>query len=153
MELRFLPTSLGTVQPAGHHQPPPHHPPSQNNNFEPTACDSPRRTLERSTRNLQQQQQFAGVGGGSGDIGIPLQPTDRAPSLRRTPRRTPTGGTGQGIPSSPMMRIRGGVSSDMLHHNRSPLPTRVAHSGKRNNRLGSRNNENISSASLNSIEV
>lgn len=49
-----------------------------------------------------------------------------------------------------------GITNDLLQHNRSPIPSRVAAAslavGKRH-RLGSRNNENISCGSLNSIEV
>lgn len=128
-----------------------------------------RRTLERSIRNINQhglptvpQTPTYSNGnliidngmGSTGDIGIAHQTdlTNRAPSLRRTPRRTT--GSGIPVPSSPRF-MRGGISTDMLHHNqRSPIPSRVAAAaaaGKRN-RLG-RLNDNISSGSLNSIEV
>lgn len=162
MELRFLPTSLPGV--AAIQQ--------QNNNCDPsTGIESHRRTLDRSIRNINQHglptapmtvnnQQHPSVYpntihdngmGSTGDIGIAHQ-TDL---IRRTPRRTTTG-NGIPVPASPrFMRagISNGISNDMLHHNRSPIPSRVAAAvaGKRN-RLG-RLNDNISSASLNSIEV
>lgn len=96
--------------------------------------------------------------GATTEIGIP-QVADhmngRIPSLRRTPRRTT--GNGLPVPNSPRF-MRSGISNDMLHHNRSPLPNRVAGgnggvSTSKRHRLGGRNNENISCGSLNSIEV
>lgn len=125
MELRFLPVTA--VQ--------------QNNNHTQPGDAQQRRTLERSTRNLQ----YAGpTGDGSnkmlhndnGNSGVNVS------SMRRT-RRT-SGSAGPGSP-----RVVRGVSSELLH-NRSPMPVR-AHTSKRN-RLGSRT-ENMSSGSLNSIEV
>lgn len=126
MELRFLP--VAAVQ--------------QNNNHTQPA-EQHRRTLERSTRNLQ----YAGGGGGGGvpDGGTnKMLPNDNGSggggvnvsSMRRT----------RGPPGSP--RVVRGVSSELLQ-NRSPMPVR-AHSKR--NRLGSRT-ENMSSGSLNSIEV
>ncbi len=131
MELRFLP--VAAVQ-------------QNNNHTQPgdVAQQQHRRTLERSTRNLQYagpagdgtnkmlQHNDNGVGGGGGGVNVS--------SMRRTRR-------GSGGPGSP--RVVRGVSSELLH-NRSPMPVR-AHTSKRN-RLGSRT-ENMSSGSLNSIEV
>lgn len=127
MELRFLP--VAAVQ--------------QNNNHTQPGDAQHRRTLERSTRNLQYTgpagdgtnkmlQNDNGSGGGGGGVS----------SMRRT-RRT-SGSAGPGSP-----RVVRGVSSELLH-NRSPMPVR-AHTSKRN-RLGSRT-DNMSSGSLNSIEV
>lgn len=157
MELRFLPTSLPGV--AAIQQ--------QNNNCDPSAgIESHRRTLDRSIRNINQHglptAPMTASGqhpsaypnhlhdngmGSTGDIGIAHQ-TDL---IRRTPRRTTTG-NGIPVPASPRF-MRAGISNDMLQVNRSPIPSRVAAAvaGKRN-RLG-RMNDNISSASLNSIEV
>lgn len=127
MELRFLP--VAAVQQN-----------NKNNNHTQPGDAQHRRTLERSTRNLQ----YAGPVGdgnkmlhndnGSGG-GVNVS------SMRRTRR---TSGSGPGSP-----RVVRGVSSELLH-NRSPMPVR-AHTSKRN-RLGSRT-ENMSSGSLNSIEV
>ncbi|KAJ6636752.1 Interference hedgehog [Pseudolycoriella hygida] len=118
MELRFLP--VAAVQ--------------QNNNH---TQGGERRTLERSTRNLQYVAPATD--------GNKMPQTDNGggvnvSSIRKT-RRT------SGGPGSP--RVVRGVSSELLH-NRSPMPVR-AHTSKRN-RLGSRT-ENMSSGSLNSIEV
>lgn len=135
MELRFLP--VAAVQ--------------QNNNHTQPGDAQHRRTLERSTRNLQyagsataggtidgqtnkQMVHGADTNGGGGGA--------NASSMRRTRR---TSGSGPGSP-----RVVRGVSSELLQHNRSPMPVR-AHTSKRN-RLGSRT-ENMSSGSLNSIEV
>lgn len=159
MELRFLPSSLAGASATQQH----------NNNCEPIGLDH-RRTLERSIRHINQHglptvphpPTYAngtliidnGMGS-TGDIGITQQTdlTNRAPSLRRTPRRTT--GSGIPVPNSPRF-MRSGISNDMLQHSqRSPIPSRVAAAaavaGKRN-RLG-RMNDNISSGSLNSIEV
>ncbi|XP_037051243.1 interference hedgehog isoform X1 [Bradysia coprophila] len=122
MELRFLP--VAAVQ--------------QNNNHTQPGDAQHRRTLERSTRNLQY------AGGTAGDGTNKMLHNDNgvnASSMRRTRR---TSGSGPGSP-----RVVRGVSSELLH-NRSPMPVR-AHNSKRN-RLGSRT-ENMSSGSLNSIEV
>lgn len=124
MELRFLP--VAAVQ--------------QNNNHTQPGDAQHRRTLERSTRNLQ----YAGP---AGDGTNKMQQNDsgggvNVSSMRRT-RRT-SGSAGPGSP-----RVVRGVSSELLH-NRSPMPVR-AHTSKRN-RLGSRT-DNMSSGSLNSIEV
>lgn len=146
-----------------------------NNNCEssPDAGDQQnRRALDRSMRNLnhhhQQQQHHSQQShqlaqpftvastGLINDIGLPPQTdlTTRIPSLRRTPRRTVGNGNGTvaHVPSSPRF-MRTAVNADKLH--RSPLPQRVAAAAaaSKRSRLGSRNNENISSGSLNSIEV
>lgn len=127
MELRFLP--VAAVQ--------------QNNNHTQPGDVQHRRTLERSTRNLQ----YAGpVASGDGTNNKILHNDNgsgggvNVSSMRRTRR----GSAGPGSP-----RVVRGVSSELLH-NRSPMPVR-AHNSKRN-RLGSRT-ENMSSGSLNSIEV
>lgn len=126
-----------------------------------------RRTLERSMRNLQQQQHNGGGGGTGGleqkmmldgdcgvtttvgaGVGIVLGTAAAAgrnnSSMRRTRR-----GSGS-VPGSP--RVGRGPSAELLQHNRSPMPIRAAASGvKRAARLGRA--ENMSSGSLNSIEV
>lgn len=138
-----------------------HKPPPQNNNFQPTQTPPPiinndphRRTLERSTRNIHYAGiGLPGIGGNGGDMkmlnssdgfinGIDVS-ANRVSSVRRT-RRTSGSASGPGSP-----RVVRGVSSELLH-NRSPMPSRAI-TGKRN-RLGSRT-ENMSSGSLNSIEV
>mgnify|MGYP006950128098 CR=1 FL=1 len=121
MELRFLP--VAAVQ--------------QNNNHTQPGDAQHRRTLERSTRNLQ----YAGSAADGGANNKTLHNENGVSSMRRTRR---TSGSGPGSP-----RVIRGVSSELLH-NRSPMPVR-AHTSKRN-RLGSRT-ENMSSGSLNSIEV
>jgi hypothetical protein len=73
-----------------------------------------------------------------GDLGIPIV---RSSSIRRTRK-----GSGS-VPGSP--RINRGPSTELLHHNRSPMPMRAG--VKRAARLGRA--ENMSSGSLNSIEV
>lgn len=78
---------------------------------------------------------------GIGGIGVGVS------SVRRTRR---TSGSNPVVPGSP--RVVRGVSSELLHHNRSPMPTRAAAMTGKRNRLGSRT-ENMSSGSLNSIEV
>lgn len=96
--------------------------------------DPHRRTLERSHRNIVE-----GVVVGVGGTGS-----------RRTRRSSGSGaggGGGMNVPGSP--RIMRGVSSEYIQHNRSPMPVRTS---KRGNRLGTRT-ENMSSGSLNSIEV
>ncbi|XP_062559047.1 interference hedgehog-like isoform X2 [Armigeres subalbatus] len=117
-----------------------------------------RRTLERSMRNLQHGQHVNGldqqqkmmlegdcgvtttVGAG---VGIVLGSRNNS-SIRRGRR-----GSGS-VPGSP--RVGRGPSAELLQHNRSPMPIRAAASGvKRTARLGRA--ENMSSGSLNSIEV
>lgn len=117
-----------------------------------------RRTLERSMRNLQHGQHVNGldqqqkmmlegdcgvtttVGAG---VGIVLGSRNNS-SIRRGRR-----GSGS-VPGSP--RVGRGPSAELLQHNRSPMPIRAAASGvKRAARLGRA--ENMSSGSLNSIEV
>lgn len=166
MELRFLPTSM--TQPAistnhiqdNHHQ----HMHIQNNNCEPSPVTEQHNRRNQANRPPPQPQPFNGTLinglptvqsiGSTTEIGIP-QMTDlnnRIPtSLRRTPRRTPNG---LPVPNSPRF-MRSGINTDILHHNRSPIPSRVASavSSSKRHRLGGRNNENISCGSLNSIEV
>lgn len=143
MELRFLPTQ---------HQPQSQQPQPQqiqNNNCNTiTTPDPHRRSLERGLRQLHQvdpkmmlqdgimnEHGRSGVGGGGGG-------NSGGAAVRRTRRTSGSGG-------SP--RIIRGVSSELLQHNRSPLPVRTT-GHKRGNRLGNRT-ENMSSGSLNSIEV
>ncbi|XP_055544266.1 interference hedgehog-like isoform X2 [Wyeomyia smithii] len=119
-----------------------------------------RRTLERSVRNLPHGGQHNGlvdqnqkmmlegdcgvtttVGAG---VGIVLGTSRNNSSIRRGRR-----GSGS-VPGSP--RVGRGPSAELLQHNRSPMPIRAATSGvKRAARLGRA--ENMSSGSLNSIEV
>ncbi|XP_053693897.1 interference hedgehog-like [Sabethes cyaneus] len=119
-----------------------------------------RRTLERSVRNLPHGGQHNGlvdqsqkmmlegdcgvtttVGAG---VGIVLGTSRNNSSIRRGRR-----GSGS-VPGSP--RVGRGPSAELLQHNRSPMPIRAAASGvKRAARLGRA--ENMSSGSLNSIEV
>ncbi|KAL1378727.1 hypothetical protein pipiens_003926 [Culex pipiens pipiens] len=115
-----------------------------------------RRTLERSMRNLhhnggldaQQKMMLEGDCGvtttvGAG-VGIVLPAARNNSSIRRGRR-----GSGS-VPGSP--RVGRGPSAELLQHNRSPMPIRAAASGvKRAARLGRA--ENMSSGSLNSIEV
>ncbi|XP_058825195.1 interference hedgehog-like isoform X2 [Topomyia yanbarensis] len=118
-----------------------------------------RRTLERSVRNLQHSQQHNGLDQsqkmmlegdcgvtttvGAVGVGIVLGPRNNS-SIRRGRR-----GSGS-VPGSP--RVGRGPSAELLQHNRSPMPIRAAASGvKRATRLGRA--ENMSSGSLNSIEV
>ncbi|XP_039437138.1 interference hedgehog-like isoform X3 [Culex pipiens pallens] len=115
-----------------------------------------RRTLERSMRNLhhnggldaQQKMMLDGDCGvtttvGAG-VGIVLPAARNNSSIRRGRR-----GSGS-VPGSP--RVGRGPSAELLQHNRSPMPIRAAASGvKRAARLGRA--ENMSSGSLNSIEV
>lgn len=124
MELRFLPSTPAIVQ--------------QNNNCPPTP-DPLRRTLERSARNIHHVGDSKMMSP-EGDLGLGRNNQ----SGRRTRR---TSGSGPGSPRI----MRGGVSSELLQ-NRSPMPVRAAAGMKRNNRLGGRT-ENMSSGSLNSIEV
>lgn len=93
----------------------------------PTSPEAHRRTLDRSARNIHHYDA--------------VTPDGMPPS---TVRRS----NGRVVPGSP--RVMRGVSSELLS-NRSPMPSRAALAGKRG-RLGSRT-ENMSSGSLNSIEV
>lgn len=162
MELRFLPTS---ITPGSTNIPENHlHQHIQNNNCEPSPGTDQHNRRNQVNRHPQPQP-FNGTLinglptvqniGSTTEIGIP-QVTDlnnRIPtSLRRTPRRTT--GNGLPVPNSPRF-MRSGISNDILHQNRSPLPNRVAAAVATNkrHRLGGRNNENISCGSLNSIEV
>lgn len=166
MELRFLPTTMttgSTNMAENHHQ----HAHIQNNNCEQSAGVEQQQQQQQQhnhrnqTNRHPQPQPFNGTLmnglppiqniGSTTEIGIP-QVTDlnnRIPSLRRTPRRTT--GANQ-VPSSPRF-MRSGISNDILNHNRSPIPSRVAAAVASSKRLGGRNNENISCGSLNSIEV
>lgn len=168
MELRFLPTTMtppGTTNIAeNHHQ----HTHIQNNNCEssPVAEQLNHRNHANRHNHNPQPQPFNGTLmnglppiqniGSTTEIGIP-QVTDsnnriQNPSLRRTPRRTT--GANPVVPNSPRF-MRSGISNDILNHNRSPIPSRVAAAvaSSKRHRLGGRNNENISCGSLNSIEV
>lgn len=147
MELRFLPNSLASVQQQQQNHQQHQQQQQQNNNSmtSPASILSPstnnvnnellhRRTLDRSNRNLQYLHTSNDLINKSSIMHNNLDGTDdigRVTSMRRT-RRAGGGGVG------------GGGGTELLH-NRSPMP------GKRN-RLGSRT-ENMSSGSLNSIEV
>ncbi|XP_055909843.1 interference hedgehog [Eupeodes corollae] len=146
------------------HQHPPPVPPHQNNNHHPPTMHyqpppSPhtpsmevhRRTLERSARNLLYTQ----PGGGGvtpldSAMNIDGLPT-RIPSLRRT-RRT------SGSTNNNNNNNNGGVGIPIVPGSprvqRSPMPSRGGQGVgmKKRNRLGS-HTENMSSGSLNSIEV
>lgn len=162
MELRFLPTSItpGTNNlPDGLHH-------MQNNNCEPSPRTDQHNRRNQTNRHAHAQPQpFNGTlmnglppiqnMGSTTEIGIP-QVTDlnnRIPSLRRTPRRTVPNGLP--VPQSPRFMRSGGISNDILNHNRSPISSRVAAAtmSSKRHRLGGHNNENISCGSLNSIEV
>lgn len=97
------------------------------------------RNIDRSIRNLPYAATATGLDQADG---IP-PPSTRIPSLRRT--RRPSGGAnnnatgGIGVPGSPRVQ-------------RSPMPVRAAVVIKSRNRLGN-HTDNISSGSLNSIEV
>lgn len=166
MELRFLPTSItgsNNLSENHHHQ----HTHMQNNNCETSPrIDQQNRRNQTNRHPHSQPQPFNGTlmnglppiqnMGSTTEIGIP-QVTDlgnRIPSLRRhTPRRTVPNGLP--VPQSPRFMRNGGISNDILNHNRSPIPSRVAAAvaSSKRHRLGGRNNENISCGSLNSIEV
>lgn len=107
-----------------------------NSNNIPTP-DPHRRTLDRSHRNIVESG--SGVINGGGVSG--------SRRTRRSSGSGPGGGGGMTVPGSP--RIMRGVSSEYIQSNRSPMPVRTT---KRGNRLGTRT-ENMSSGSLNSIEV
>lgn len=120
-----------------HYQLPPQHPnhmmggPPVNHHHlmsrqSPTSPEAHRRTLDRSARNIHHYDS--------------VTPDGMPPTVRRS--------NGRVVPGSP--RVMRGVSSELLS-NRSPMPSRAALAGKRG-RLGSRT-ENMSSGSLNSIEV
>ncbi|XP_055840511.1 interference hedgehog [Episyrphus balteatus] len=144
------------------HQHPPPVPPHQNNNHHPPTMHyqpppSPltpsmevhRRTLERSARNLHYTQPGGGgVSPHDSAMNIDGLPT-RIPSLRRTRRTSGSTNNNNGgvgipiVPGSPRVQ-------------RSPMPNRGGQGTgggmKKRNRLGS-HTENMSSGSLNSIEV
>lgn len=154
MELRFLPTSLtpGLTD-------------TQHNHIANNNCETlPNHDQPNRRNHRQQQQQLNGALlnglppiqniGSTTEIGIPqTDMNNRIPSLRRTPRRTGTG-NGVPVPQSPRFMRNAAINNDVLH-NRSPIPNRVAAAvaSSKRHRLGSRNNENISCGSLNSIEV
>ena len=154
MELRFLPNSMapvGVVQQNNNCSPPLQPPTLGIPIVQMSSMDPMRKTLDRSHKSLHH------IGGGGHTptdewsttkmMGIDgMCDVTRIPSMRRTRRSS---GSGQQVPGSP--RIGRGLSSELLHHNRSPLPVRGAMPSKRN-RLGSRT-DNMSSSSLNSIEV
>lgn len=173
MELRFLPNannnstnhSVGLVPP---HPMPNNHAPNNviynsqhmhNNNLH-FVDGLPRRTLERGLpRNA-----LGGSGNmGGGSIGVPTMnigiPVSHGPtivndihnqnsSLRMPPGRRNSGSNNIPVPSSPRM-IRNGISAELLHQHRSPLPKRAASGGGTNNlkRNGIRN-EPITSGSI-----
>ncbi|XP_037935674.1 interference hedgehog isoform X2 [Teleopsis dalmanni] len=136
------------------HQPPPV-PPHQNNNHHlhnpyhqsttphtTPAMEQHRRTLERSARNLHYQMPpNTQTSPHDSSMNIEGLPT-RIPSLRRTRRTSGNANNNNGgvgipiVPGSPRVQ-------------RSPMPARAM---IKRNRLGS-HNDNISSGSLNSIEV
>lgn len=116
--------------------PPPHHLMLRQS---PTSPEAVRRTLDRSHRNINHHYDTPEGIGGSGSVPPPLRRGTMA-----------GGGVGRHIPGSPRV-LRGGVSSELLQ-NRSPMPQRAAALAGKRGRLGSRT-ENMSSGSLNSIEV
>lgn len=148
MELRFLPPSAvaaantvglppSSASPShlqhhahhNNHHHSQHH--TQNNNTPATAVGTPPMLMGHG-RTLERKQQPPSLSDGVDIV--------RGPSVRRTARH---------VPGSPRQQHIGrGTSSEFLH-NRSPMPQRAI--GKRN-RLGS-HTENMSSGSLNSIEV
>lgn len=121
-----------------------------------------RRTLERSMRNLhsnhngvdaqQKQMMLDGDCGVTTTVGAGVGIVLGAARNNSSIRRTAGGRRGSGsVPGSPRVGGRG-PSAELLQHNRSPMPIRAAASGvKRAARLGRA--ENMSSGSLNSIEV
>lgn len=152
MELRFLPSSITPGLTENTH--------IANNNCEPVPNIE---QTNRRNQHRQQQQQLNGALlnglppihniGSTTELGIPQTDiNNRIPSLRRTPRRTT--GNGVPVPNSPRFIRNAAMNNDVLH-NRSPIPSRVAAAvaSSKRHRLGSRNNENISCGSLNSIEV
>lgn len=161
MELRFLPNTMTGNGVNCNGLPPPQSTPSPIT-ITPTDMQLPplphRRTLDRSLRNLNNtNHQNGGIGlisnGGDsvktmvdGDCGVAQV---RTASMRRS-KRQPNQTQGS-VPSSP--RIIRGPSTELIQHNKyqaSPVPIR-AHNVKRAARLGRA--DNISSGSLNSIEV
>lgn len=137
-----------------------HHQGGPMNNNCPTP-DPTRRTLDRSRINNHHHHPHK-------NQTPPLPPTTNTVGGRRVRRSSGSGPAG----NSP--RIMRGPSTEYLQHGRSPMPVRAAMAGgghhsngasggvssggtttgghKRGNRLGSRT-ENMSSGSLNSIEV
>ncbi|XP_058171679.1 interference hedgehog-like [Anopheles ziemanni] len=123
-----------------------------------------RRTLERSVRTIPNGGSGGGTptmmhetGGGGGEMPMGGHPPGRNSSIRRTRR-----GSGS-VPGSP--RIGRGPSSEFLQQQqqqqpagvtvvaRSPMPMRAASGVKRNAAARLGRAENMSSGSLNSIEV
>ncbi|XP_075155230.1 brother of ihog isoform X2 [Haematobia irritans] len=151
------------------YQQPPPVPPHQNNNHAPPimnhhlppsghhapltpSLEQQKRTLDRGVRNMNYQQTNGNV------MSSPSHDMDgmatRIPSLRRT-RRTSGGSTNNGL-ASMSNNPNGGLGipiavSGSPRVQRSPMPARAAMM-KQRSRLGS-HNDNISSGSLNSIEV
>lgn len=127
---------------AHHHLPPSGHQPTL------TPClDQQRRTLDRSMRNLPYS---------SNETNMNLEGlTTRIPSLRRT--RRSSGSSSNNIVNAMCSNPNGGlgipitVAAGSPRVQRSPMPARAAMM-KQRSRLGS-HNDNISSGSLNSIEV
>lgn len=161
MELRFLPNANNTTGSHSMGLVPPHvpnnHAPNNviynsnhlhNNNLH-FVDGLPRRTLERGLpRNA-----LGGSGNSGGSsIGVPTMnigiPVSHGPtivndihqnsSLRMPPGRRNSGSNNIPVPSSPRM-IRNGISAELLHQHRSPLPKRAAIIGGG----GGNNNNNL----------
>ncbi|XP_065364606.1 interference hedgehog [Calliphora vicina] len=137
-----------------HHQ---HHLPPTGHQAPLTPClDQQRRTLDRSVRNLPYSQNNSNMANNH-EANMNLEGlTTRIPSLRRT-RRTSGGSSNNGVVNSMSSNPNGGlgipiaVAAGSPRVQRSPMPARAAMM-KQRSRLGS-HNDNISSGSLNSIEV
>lgn len=130
-----------------------HLPPSGHQNAPLTPClDQQRRTLDRSVRNMPYNQNTAN----NHEANMNMEGLGtRIPSLRRT-RRTSGGSANNGV-NTMSNNPNGGlgipiaVAAGSPRVQRSPMPARAAMM-KQRSRLGS-HNDNISSGSLNSIEV
>lgn len=168
MELRFMPNANNNT---GNHSvgllPNNHAPPNNvifnsnhlhNNNLH-FVDGLPRRTLERGLpRNA-----LGGSGNSGGSsIGVPTMnigiPVNHGPtivndihqntSLRMPPGRRNSGSNNIPVPSSPRM-IRNGISAELLHQHRSPLPKRAALiAGGNNMKRNCMRNEPITSGSI-----
>lgn len=141
-----------TMAALNHHH---HHLPPSGHQAPLTPClDQQRRTLDRSMRNLPYSQNSGNISNNH-EANMNLEGlTTRIPSLRRT-RRT-SGGSNNGV-NSMSSNPNGGlgipiaVAAGSPRVQRSPMPARATMM-KQRSRLGS-HNDNISSGSLNSIEV
>lgn len=168
MELRFLPNannnsgghSVGLVPAHG----PNNHVPQNNviynsnlhNNNLHFVDGLPRRTLERGLpRNALGGSGNSGAGGlgvPTMNIGIPVGPTivndiHQNSSLRMPQGRRNSGSNNIPVPSSPRM-IRNGISAELLHQHRSPLPKRAAIGGSNNLKRNGIRNEPMTSGSI-----